>query len=100
MRILLDECVNERLRNHLPDHDVQSARYAGFSGLKNEELLEASLEKNSNLASAAGRYNVDAAKIGAGVRVELSKSKKKPTKESQPASYLSTAKSPHHKRSK
>ena len=41
MRILLDECVNERLRNHLPDHDVQSARYAGFSGLTNGELLEA-----------------------------------------------------------
>jgi|SRR5208283_3039093 len=41
MRILLDECVNERLRNYLPDHDVQSARYAGFSGLKNGELLDA-----------------------------------------------------------
>jgi predicted nuclease of predicted toxin-antitoxin system len=41
MRILLDECVNERLRNHLPDHDVQSVRYAGFSGFKNGELLDA-----------------------------------------------------------
>ena len=41
MRILLDECVNERLRNHLSDHDVQSARYAGFGGLKNGELLDA-----------------------------------------------------------
>lgn len=41
MRILLDECVNERLRTYFPDHDVQSARYAGFSGLKNGELLDA-----------------------------------------------------------
>lgn len=41
MRILLDECVNERLRNHLPGHNVQSVRYAGFSGLKNGELLDA-----------------------------------------------------------
>lgn len=41
MRILLDECVNERLRNHFSGHDVQSARYAGFSGLKNGELLDA-----------------------------------------------------------
>ncbi len=41
MRILLDECVNERLRKHLSDYDVQSARYAGFSGLKNGELLDA-----------------------------------------------------------
>jgi predicted nuclease of predicted toxin-antitoxin system len=41
MRILLDECVNERLRNYFRDQDVQSARYAGFSGLKNGELLDA-----------------------------------------------------------
>ena len=41
MRILLDECVNERLRSYFPDHDVQSARYAGFGGLKNGELLDA-----------------------------------------------------------
>ena len=39
MRILLDECLNQRLRNHLPGHDCQSARYAGFGGLKNGELL-------------------------------------------------------------
>jgi predicted nuclease of predicted toxin-antitoxin system len=39
MRILLDECVNQRLRNYLPGHECQSARYAGFGGLKNGELL-------------------------------------------------------------
>lgn len=39
MRILLDECVNERLRHHLPGYQCQSVRYAGFSGLKNGDLL-------------------------------------------------------------
>lgn len=38
MKILLDECVPQRLRNHLPD---QSARYAGFAGLENGDLLRA-----------------------------------------------------------
>ena len=33
--------MNERLRNHLSDHDVQSVRYAGFSGIKNGEVLDA-----------------------------------------------------------
>ncbi len=41
MRILLDECVNQRLRNFLPGHECESARYAGFAGLKNGELLDA-----------------------------------------------------------
>jgi predicted nuclease of predicted toxin-antitoxin system len=41
MRILIDECLDERLRNFLPDHDCQTARYAGFAGLKNGELIEA-----------------------------------------------------------
>src|SRR5215472_9243469 len=39
MKILLDECVPERLRNHLPGHECQSARYAGFAGLENGDLL-------------------------------------------------------------
>jgi predicted nuclease of predicted toxin-antitoxin system len=41
MRILLDECVNQRMRNYLPGHECQSARYVGFGGLKNGELLDA-----------------------------------------------------------
>jgi len=41
MRILLDECVNQRLRNYLAGHESQSARYAGLGGLKNGELLAA-----------------------------------------------------------
>lgn len=41
MRILLDECINHRLRKYLPGHDCQSARYAGFGGLTNGDLLDA-----------------------------------------------------------
>jgi len=41
MRVLLDECVNQRLRNCLPGHECESAEYAGFAGLKNGELLDA-----------------------------------------------------------
>jgi hypothetical protein len=38
MRILIDERVDERFRNGLSNHDCQTARYAGFTGLKNGDL--------------------------------------------------------------
>ena len=38
MRILLDECVDERLRHLFDEHDCHTARFAGFSGLKNGVL--------------------------------------------------------------
>ena len=41
MRILIDECVDERLRLLFPDHDCQTARFAKLAGLKNGRLLEA-----------------------------------------------------------
>jgi predicted nuclease of predicted toxin-antitoxin system len=41
MRILLDECVPQPLRNYLPGYECQSARYAGFGGLENGDLLKA-----------------------------------------------------------
>ena len=39
MRILLDECVDERLRHLFTEYNGQTARYAGFAGLTNEALL-------------------------------------------------------------
>jgi hypothetical protein len=45
MRILLDECVDERLRHPFHEHDCQTARYAGFAGLKNGALLLAAEAK-------------------------------------------------------
>ena len=41
MRILIDECIDERFRNSLPEHDCQTARYAGLAGLKNGDPLTA-----------------------------------------------------------
>ncbi|MBZ5676317.1 MAG: hypothetical protein LAP61_18900 [Acidobacteriia bacterium] len=39
MRLLLDECVDERLRCFFSTHECHSARYAGLAGLRNGELL-------------------------------------------------------------
>jgi hypothetical protein len=41
MRILLDECIDERFRHQFANHDCQTARYAGFAGLTNRRLLSA-----------------------------------------------------------
>jgi hypothetical protein len=41
MRLLIDECVDERLRFLFPGHDCQTARFANLAGLKNGRLLEA-----------------------------------------------------------
>ena len=41
MRLLLDECVDERLRHLFSGHECRTARYAGLAGLKNGALLDA-----------------------------------------------------------
>ena len=41
MRLLLDECVDERLRLLFPGHECQTARFAKMAGLKNGRLLDA-----------------------------------------------------------
>jgi hypothetical protein len=41
MRILLDECVDQRLRLLFTGHDCQTAGYTKLSGLKNGALLTA-----------------------------------------------------------
>lgn len=41
MRILIDECIDERLRHLFPEHACQTARVAKLAGLKNGHLLEA-----------------------------------------------------------
>ncbi|MCC6536897.1 MAG: DUF5615 family PIN-like protein [Bryobacterales bacterium] len=41
MRLLLDECLDHRLRLHFLGHDCISAKYAGLAGLKNGRLLDA-----------------------------------------------------------
>jgi predicted nuclease of predicted toxin-antitoxin system len=44
MRLLIDECIDERLRLLVPGHEVETARYANLAGLKNGRLLEAAEE--------------------------------------------------------
>jgi predicted nuclease of predicted toxin-antitoxin system len=39
MRVLLDECVPKRLRSELSEHQVFTVGDAGWSGLKNGQLL-------------------------------------------------------------
>ncbi|MBV8552841.1 MAG: hypothetical protein JOY54_16215 [Acidobacteriaceae bacterium] len=41
MRILIDECVDQRLRFLFPGHDCETAAFAKLSGLKNGALLAA-----------------------------------------------------------
>lgn len=48
MRILLDECVDPRLRTAFPDHDVRTVFDLGWNRLKNGELL----------AAASGEFDV------------------------------------------
>jgi hypothetical protein len=48
VRILLDECVDQRLRRDIVGHDVTTVQEAGWAGKKNGELL----------ALASKRYDV------------------------------------------
>jgi len=41
MRLLIDECVDERLRFLFSEHDCQTARFANLAGLQNGRLLDA-----------------------------------------------------------
>lgn len=41
MRVLLDECIDQRLRLQFDGHDSQTAGYAKLAGLKNGALLAA-----------------------------------------------------------
>jgi predicted nuclease of predicted toxin-antitoxin system len=41
MRILLDECLDQRLRHSFSGHECETARYAKLAGLKNGKLLVA-----------------------------------------------------------
>jgi predicted nuclease of predicted toxin-antitoxin system len=49
MKLLIDECVDERLRLLFPGHECQTARFADLAGLKNGRLLEAAEAAGFNL---------------------------------------------------
>jgi len=39
MKLLLDECLPRKLKNHLPGHESHTVPDAGWSGKKNGDLL-------------------------------------------------------------
>ncbi len=39
MKLLLDECLPVDFRHQMPGHEVHTAEWAGFKGLKNGKLL-------------------------------------------------------------
>jgi predicted nuclease of predicted toxin-antitoxin system len=41
VRVLLDECLPQKLRHHLQNHDVATVGYMGWSGITNGKLLAA-----------------------------------------------------------
>ena len=49
MRILVDECVDQRLRLLFTGHDCETAAYAGLAGLKNGALLAAAEASGFNV---------------------------------------------------
>jgi len=50
MRVLIDECIDERFRYALSLHECQTVRYAGFAGLENGELLDAAERATSTFS--------------------------------------------------
>ena len=40
MRVLLDECVNPRVKSAFPDHEVQTVQGMGWGGITNGKLVD------------------------------------------------------------
>jgi len=49
MKILLDENLDHRLRSHLGSHEVYTASYMGWDGLKNGKLIQAAEDDSFDL---------------------------------------------------
>jgi hypothetical protein len=69
MKVLLDECIDQRLRLHFPEHDCQTAQFAGFGGLKNGQLLEAAERESRDLLPLVPSVKQALAEIARGVVV-------------------------------
>lgn len=49
MKILLDECVTKRLKNHLTEFEVFTVRELNLSGIKNGELMKYCVENKFDI---------------------------------------------------
>lgn len=66
MKILLDECVTKRLKNHLAAYEAATVAEKGWSGLKNGQLMTAAaaagfdvlltIDKNLQHQQNIGKY--------------------------------------------
>ena len=45
MKVLLDECIDRRLKSRLPEHQVNTVQELGWAGKKNGELLELAADR-------------------------------------------------------
>ncbi len=69
MKVLLDENLDHRLRNHLGTHEVFTVSHMGWSGLKNGKLLEAVEKAGFNVFVTGDRslpleQNLGSSRIG------------------------------------
>jgi predicted nuclease of predicted toxin-antitoxin system len=49
VKILLDECVTKRLKEHLKEYEVLTVRELNLSGIKNGELMTFCVENNFDI---------------------------------------------------
>jgi len=56
VRILLDECLPRRLGYELTGHDVETVAQAGWSGVKNGELLRLAATRFAALITVDRRF--------------------------------------------
>jgi predicted nuclease of predicted toxin-antitoxin system len=49
MKILLDECVTKRLKEHLKEFEVLTVSEAGWSGIKNGMLMSLCVDNNFDI---------------------------------------------------
>ena len=49
MKILLDECVTKRLKDHLKEYEVLTVRELNLSGIKNGNLMTFCVENNFDI---------------------------------------------------
>jgi hypothetical protein len=70
MKLLLDECVPRKFKNHLPDHECYAVPEVGLAGQKNGELLSLAQQAGFEVFLAVDRgieYEQNLAQLGIAV---------------------------------
>jgi hypothetical protein len=64
MKLLFDECVDERLRLSFSEYRCETARFAGLAGLKNGQLLDAAEAAGFDVLITVGQKHPKSTKPG------------------------------------